>query len=88
MIGTHGTEWSAGCGPFRFVMDDEDTAESYKFLRYLSQFLNKSTKVFFTGFLNLTIDKAPTKPSESAILDLIAFVIAQVIIGSKIKVKV
>jgi len=49
MIGTHGTEWSAGCGPFRFVMNDEDTAESYNFLRYLSQFLNKSTKVFFTG---------------------------------------
>ena len=49
MIGTHGSPWDAGCGRFTFDVDDEDDAESYNFLRYLSQFLTKSTKVFFTG---------------------------------------
>ena len=47
-----------------------------------------SSNVFFTGFRNLTIERAPTRPSDNAIFDLIEFVIAQVIIGNKIKVKV
>jgi hypothetical protein len=49
MIGTHGGYASMGCGPFTFDVNDEKGANSYNFLRYLSQFLNKNTKVFFTG---------------------------------------
>ena len=41
-----------------------------------------------TGFLNLTIDKAPTIPRESAIFPEIIVVIMYVIIGKSVKVAV
>tara|TARA_Y100000741_G_scaffold329177_1_gene282914 strand:- start:1367 stop:1699 length:333 start_codon:yes stop_codon:yes gene_type:complete len=44
-----------------------------------------SSRLFLTGFLNLTIDKAPTNPKERAILVFITDVIPQVITGSKTK---
>ena len=40
-----------------------------------------------TGFLNLTIDSAPTIPRESAIFPAIVFVIIKVIAGKNEKVK-
>tara|TARA_B100002019_G_scaffold123133_1_gene105954 strand:- start:2327 stop:2644 length:318 start_codon:yes stop_codon:yes gene_type:complete len=42
----------------------------------------------FTGFLNLTIDKAPTIPSDNAILPDITLVITKVIIGNSVRVAV
>ena len=42
-----------------------------------------NSKEFFTGFLNLTIDNAPTIPNESAILFDITFVTTKVIIGRR-----
>jgi len=42
-----------------------------------------SSKGDFTGFRNLTIDKAPTRPNESAKLFEITEVTEKVIIGSK-----
>ena len=42
----------------------------------------------FTGFLNLTIERAPTKPSERAIFPEITFVITKVIIGKTSNVAV
>jgi hypothetical protein len=45
-----------------------------------------SSKGFFTGFLNLTIDKAPIIPNDNAILPDIAFVIIKVTTGNKINV--
>ena len=42
---------------------------------------------FFTGVLNLTIDKAPTIPSDNAILFEIADVITYPVRGRKIKVE-
>ena len=39
-----------------------------------------------TGFLNLTIDNAPTKPSDKEMLPLITDVIPKVMIGNKSKV--
>ena len=56
--------------------------------REISAKYNTSSKVFLTGFLNLTIESAPTNPSDRAIFDLIEFVIPHVIIGNKINVKV
>jgi hypothetical protein len=42
---------------------------------------------FFTGVLNLTIDKAPTIPKESAMLFDIADVITYPVRGKNIKVE-
>ena len=47
-----------------------------------------NSKGDLTGFLNLTIDKAPTIPKESAIFPDITFVITNVIIGKISKVAV
>ena len=44
-----------------------------------------NSRLFLTGFLNLTIDKAPTNPKERAILVLITDVIPQVITGNRTK---
>ena len=41
-----------------------------------------------TGFLNLTIDKAPTIPNDSAILPDITLVITKVITGNRTIVEV
>lgn len=43
---------------------------------------------FFTGFLNLTIDKAPTNPKDKAIFPEITFVIIKVMGGNKAALKV
>ena len=48
----------------------------------------ESSKGDLTGFLNLTIDKAPTIPSDKAIFPDITFVITNVIIGRKVSVPV
>ena len=46
-----------------------------------------NSKGFFTGFRNLTIDKAPIIPSERAMLPAIKVVITNVMAGNKEKVK-
>ena len=43
---------------------------------------------FLTGFLNLTIDRAPTIPRAKAILLAIILVIVKVMTGSKINARV
>ena len=47
-----------------------------------------SSKEFFTGFLNLTIDSAPTIPRDKAILFEITLVTKKVIIGSNKQINV
>ena len=47
-----------------------------------------SSKELFTGFLNLTIDKAPTIPKDRAIFPEITLVIINVIGGINKAVKV
>ena len=47
-----------------------------------------SSKEFFTGFLNLTIDSAPTIPRDKAILFDITFVIMKVMSGNERNVTV
>ena len=42
-----------------------------------------NSKGFFTGFLNLTIDKAPIIPNDNAIFPEIALVITNVATGNK-----
>ena len=46
-----------------------------------------SSKGFFTGFLNLTIDNAPIIPKDKAKLLEITLVITKVVIGNNKKVR-
>ena len=51
-----------------------------------SYFKNINSKEDLTGFLNLTMERAPIIPKDKAILPAITLVIAKVIIGKRMRV--